>query len=143
MLRDKLLARLAEMGTAPDYPRLVSEVLGIERAPADLARRLIAQALVVEDRHETWRADGEAMLQRTRRSGADLVAHTESLWNFFRPRTDGAPTPPESVLGPLVFSWLAGRGADTTRVDPHDANSANELHARLARLLKDKDLFAV
>jgi hypothetical protein len=269
MLRDKLLARLAEMGTAPDYPRLVSEVLGIERAPVDLARRLIAQALVVEDRHESWRrvgeracrnapaspgvyilrdadgvalyvgkavnlrrrlraqfgdrrwrslhplmarvngvewhevgseiealmrdstlirelqpianiqtrapalrrraipkallrdvvilvpsvdvesaelvaarADGEAMLQRTRRNGTDLAAHAGCLWDFFRPRAHGAPTPPESALGPLVFSWLAGRGANATRVDPHDVNSTADLHTRLATLLKDKDLFA-
>jgi hypothetical protein len=89
------------------------------------------------------RADGDAMLQRTRRSGADLVSHAGCLWDFFRPRAHGARTPPESALGPLVFSWLAGRGADATRVDPHDAHSANDLHARLASLLKDKDLFAV
>jgi predicted GIY-YIG superfamily endonuclease len=46
------------MGATPDYPRLVSEVLGIRHAPAELARRLIEQALVVEDRHEHWRGVG-------------------------------------------------------------------------------------
>src|SRR5260221_14256444 len=45
LLRDRLMARLAEMAEAPDYPRLVSEVLGIRGAPAELARRLIEQAL--------------------------------------------------------------------------------------------------
>src|SRR5438034_4021095 len=59
MLRDKLLARLAEMGAAPDHQRLAAEVLGIRGAPADLARRLIQQALVVEDRRDAWRRAGE------------------------------------------------------------------------------------
>src|SRR5712692_3458559 len=59
MLRDKLLARLAEMGAAPDHQRLAAEVLGIRGAPPDLARRLVAQALVVEDRRETWRRAGD------------------------------------------------------------------------------------
>src|ERR1700716_358035 len=59
MLRDKLLARLAEMGDAPDYQRLADEVLGIRGAPPELARRLVAQALVVEDRRESWRRAGQ------------------------------------------------------------------------------------
>src|SRR3954447_25888735 len=59
MLRDKLLARLAEMGDAPDHQRLAAEVLGIRGAPPELARRLVAQALVVEDRQEAWRRAGE------------------------------------------------------------------------------------
>jgi predicted GIY-YIG superfamily endonuclease len=59
MLRDRLLARLAEMGDAPDHQRLAAEVLGIRGAPPELARRLVAQALVVEDRREVWRQAGE------------------------------------------------------------------------------------
>src|SRR6476659_8657956 len=59
MLRDKLLARLAEMGDAVDHQRLAAEVLGIRGAPPYLARRLVAQALVVEDRREEWRLTGE------------------------------------------------------------------------------------
>ena len=59
MLRDRLLARLAEMGAAPDHQRLAAEVLGIRGAPPELARRLVAQALVLEDRRETWRRAGE------------------------------------------------------------------------------------
>jgi len=58
-MRDRLTARLAEMGSAPDYPRLVQEVLGIRGARPELARRLVEQALVVEDRHESWRRVGE------------------------------------------------------------------------------------
>src|SRR5262249_56179291 len=59
MLRDKLLARIAEMGDAPDHQRLAAEVLGIRGASPELARKLIAQALVVEDRRDEWRRAGE------------------------------------------------------------------------------------
>ena len=59
MLRDRLLARLVEMGDAPDHQRLAAEVLGIRGAPPELARRLVAQALVLEDRSEVWRRTGE------------------------------------------------------------------------------------
>jgi predicted GIY-YIG superfamily endonuclease len=58
-LRDRLLARLAEMGASPDHQRLAAEVLGIRGAPPELARRLVAQALVVEDRRDAWRKAGE------------------------------------------------------------------------------------
>ena len=59
LIRDRLLARLAEMGAAPDHQRLAAEVLGIRNATPELARRLVAQALVVEDRREAWRRAGE------------------------------------------------------------------------------------
>jgi predicted GIY-YIG superfamily endonuclease len=59
MLRDRLLAKLAEMGDAPDHQLLAAEVLGIRGAPPALARRLVAQALVLEDRFEVWRRTGE------------------------------------------------------------------------------------
>src|SRR5439155_15926420 len=48
-----------EMGAAPDHKRLAAEVLGIRGAPPDLARRLVAQALVIEDRRDVWRRTGE------------------------------------------------------------------------------------
>jgi len=47
------------MGGARDDQVLASEVLGIRGASAELARRLVAQALVVEDRREAWRAAGD------------------------------------------------------------------------------------
>src|SRR5437868_4664797 len=59
MLRDKLRARLAEIGATSDHQQLAAEVLGIRNAPPELARRLVAQALVVEDRREEWRRAGE------------------------------------------------------------------------------------
>jgi predicted GIY-YIG superfamily endonuclease len=47
------------MGTHPDHQRLVTEVLGIRNASPELARRLIAQALVIEERHDAWRLVGD------------------------------------------------------------------------------------
>jgi GIY-YIG catalytic domain len=291
MLRDRLLARLAEMGDAPDHQRLAAEVLGIRGAPAELAKRLVAQALVLEDRREIWRragericrdapptpgvyvlkdADGRAlyvgkavhlrrrlrahfaerrwralkpelsraadaewrevgseieallheallirtleppvnvqvgapdldtrevprallrdvlvvqpsieadsvelicaavdgrwMIQRTHRNGGDLAVHARRIRKFFgqgsaerrtqnpEPRTSNVePRTPNGerrtanvsglALAPLVFSWLTGRGAGATRLDPHDAASASELHRRLAALLADDRLF--
>jgi predicted GIY-YIG superfamily endonuclease len=266
LLRDRLLARLAEMGDAPDHQQLATEVLGIRGAPPELARRLVAQALVLEDRRDAWRlagerichdapqtpgvyilrdeagralyvgkainlrrrlrthfaerrwrglkaemaraaaaewrevgseleallreatligelrpivnvqtgapdspsraipralnrdvivilpsieedsvelvaarADGGWMIQRTRRTGADLAVHTSRLHRFFfsviRRGFDERP------LAPLVFSWLAGRGADATRLDPRDVASARALRARLAALFDDERLF--
>ncbi len=67
MIRDTLLARLAEMAEMddkPDYPRLASEVLGIRGARGELARRLVEQALVVEDRREVWRRTGDAICRK-------------------------------------------------------------------------------
>jgi predicted GIY-YIG superfamily endonuclease len=267
VLRDKLLARLREMAEAPDYQRLATEVLGVRGASPELARRLVAQALVVEDRREVWRrvgerictsapaapgvyvlrdpdgralyvgkainlrrrlrahfaerrwraikaemaraadaewievgseleallreaalihelqpivnvqtaapelstrsvpralvrdvivvvpsveadsvelvaarADGSWFMQRTRRSGADLAVHTNRLRRFFcSPLRRGFEHAP---LAPIVFSWLAGRGATATRLDPHDAPSTQVLRARLRAVLSDNRLFA-
>ena len=268
MLRDKLLARLAEMGDAVDHQRLAAEVLGIRGAPPELAKRLVAQALVVEDRRDEWRRAGERicgrapstsgvyvlkdgddrplyvgkavnlrrrlrahfadrrwkaikpafaraadaewqevgseleallreaalidelkppvnvqtaspqlddraipqallrdaivvapsveddsveliaarvddggwMIQRTRRNGADLVVHANRLWRFFNSalRRARMSYPP---LAPIVYSWLAGRGASATRLDPHAARSVQEMRRRLAALLRDERLF--
>lgn len=270
LLRDRLRARLAEMGAAPDYVRLATDVLGIRNVPAPLARRLVEQALVVEDRRETWvragariagsapsrpgvyvlrdadgralyvgkandirrrlrthfaprrwktvkpefaravqaewsevgsevealvreaawirdldpvvnvqiadpspegravpaslvrdtllllpsavedravlmaaRASGGVECVEARRDGVGLAARVSQLWKFFQGReTVGAHRGAASLFGPLVFSWLAGRGAATTRLDPHDARSARELERRVRALLKDADLFA-
>ena len=270
MLRDKLLARLADMGDTPDYRRLAEEVLGIRGAPPDLARRLVDQALVVEDRRAAWRqagerickdapaaagvyvlrdsdgtalyvgkainlrrrlrahfsarrwrslkpelsrvtnaewtivgseleallreamliaklkpvvnvqigspdlstrvvpgalvrdvvvvvpsaesdsvelvaarVDGPVAIQRTRRSGVDLAVHSRRILKFFR----GLLMPVRfslegsTVLAPIVFSWLAGRGANATRLDPNEIGSAKELADRLAALFRDERLF--
>src|SRR5437660_1629118 len=80
MLRDKLLARLAEMGDAPDHQRLAADVLGIRGAPPELARRLVAQAVELD----AAALDGRWTIQRTRRNGADLHVHAQRVMKFFR-----------------------------------------------------------
>ena len=261
LLRDRLLARRRD---GLDDQQLAVEVLGIRGAPPALARRLVAQALVVEDRRDAWRQTGERicqdapplpgvyilrddearvlyvgkavhlrrrlqthfsgrrwratkaeltrvataewilvgseleallreaslidelqpvvnvqietrgldahavpsslvkdlililpsieedsaelvavkpagawMLQRTRRNGADLAVHVRRLWRFFALRS-GAGTRP---LAPIAYSWLARRGATTTRLDPHAAGSERSLRARLGAALRDAQLF--
>jgi len=268
MLRDKLLARLAEMGSAPDHQRLAAEVLGIRGASPELARRLVAQALVVEERRDEWRragericreapptpgvyvlndagdraiyvgkavnlrrrlrahfaerrwraikpgmsraagaewrevgseleallreaelihelhppgnvqigepdldsrrvpsaivrdvlvlvpsiepdsvelvaaaVDGRSMIQRTRRSGADLAVHAQRLMRFFRGALSVRARHTGPLLAPIVFSWLAQRGTAATRIDPRDVRDARELRARLAALFRDGQLF--
>lgn len=86
------------------------------------------------------RADGAWMIQRTRRSGADLAVHAQRVMRFFRsvlPRR-GQESP---ALAPIVFSWLARRGQSATRIDPRDVRNARELRARLAALVRDQRLF--
>ena len=257
------------MGDAADHQRLAADVLGIRGAPPELARRLVAQALVIEDRQDAWHRDGEricrdapdlpastssgrgrtrvvrrqsrqsapaaaralcrrrwraleagmsrvadaewttsdrsskrccakpslidelqpivnvqigapelydprfphalfatsssscrrsrtirrrssppastarAMIQRTRRNGADLAVHAARLASFF-----GSPNLPFAIchrrcrdLSPLVFSWLAGRGANASRLDPHDSPSARAWRVGSAALLRDERLF--
>jgi len=46
-----------------------------------------------------------------------------------------------AFLAPLVFSWLVGRGANATRLDPAEIPSAKELANRLAALFRDERLF--
>ena len=84
------------------------------------------------------RDDGATMLQRTRRNGAELARHARELWRFFIRRSDAAG----DRLAPLVFSWLAGRGLHTTRLNPRDFASARHLRVQLGRLLADKGLFS-
>ena len=267
LLRDRLIARLADMGAAPDYCRLAEEVLGIRHAPPALAERLVRQALVMEDRREEWRragericaaapqtpgvyvlrdgndtvlyvgkainlrrrlrahfairrwkamrpemsraagaewrevgseiealvreaewirelapivntqvgapaidtrripsalvrdtlvllpsidedsvellaarADGPTSLYATRRNGHDLAVHTERLWTFFRRRQ--AESGARAALAPIVFSWLAGRGAEATRIDVTQVASKADLRTRLATLVADRELFS-
>ncbi len=264
LLRDRLLAHLAS-GQAPDYQRLASDVLGIRGASPALARTLVEQALVFEDRREQWqrvgerarreapatagvyvfrdwagaalyvgksanlrrrlsahfterrwrvlppalarvaaiewqetgseieallreamlirdlqpavnvqtaapaldtraipaalvqdvvllvpsidpdaaelvaaREDGATVLQRTPRSGAGLARRSRELWTFFR-RHSGAAG---EGSAPLVFSWLAGRGQRTTRVNLRDMTSSRQLRIQLTQLLADKQLFS-
>jgi predicted GIY-YIG superfamily endonuclease len=113
----------------------------------EVPRALVRDALILvpsieQDSAELLaaRVDGGCMMQRTRRNGADLGVHALRLKTFFA----GRDVPRRSMpgrLAPIVFSWLAGRGARATRIDPHDAPSARALQAKLAALLVDEQLF--
>jgi hypothetical protein len=86
------------------------------------------------------RADGEWLIVRTGRDGSELKGHATRLMRFFRsPLRDRFAAP---RLAPIVFSWLAGRGASASRIDPHDASTVAALRARLRVLLADEALFA-
>jgi predicted GIY-YIG superfamily endonuclease len=61
LLRDRIMAQLAQRGEAADDPRIVAEVLGIRNASPEMARRILAQALVVESREAAWRRAGERL----------------------------------------------------------------------------------
>ena len=84
------------------------------------------------------RDNGATMLQRTSRNGAELAKHSRELWKFFTQRSGAT----EDGLAPLVFSWLARRGAHTTRLNLRDSASAKHLRVQLGLLLADKDLFS-
>jgi hypothetical protein len=91
------------------------------------------------------RVDGAWMIRRVRRDGAGLASQAACVKRFFsllmRYRATADAEGSSSALAPIVFSWLAGRGAGATRLDPHDAASARGLRIRLASLLRDERLF--
>jgi hypothetical protein len=129
--------------------RELRPAVNIQTAAPSLETRAIAQALVRDivlilpsvhsDAAEivAARTDGATLLRRIRRSGGDAGTLAGDLWAFFSRTADVA----NDGLAPLVFSWLAGRGHRTTRLDPHDFTSAPELGLRLDQLLADRDLF--
>jgi predicted GIY-YIG superfamily endonuclease len=268
LLRDRLYARLNEMGASPDYVRLAEEVLAIRNATPAMARRLVHQALVVEDRREAWaqvgqrfvaaapetagvyifrdaagrplyvgkainirrrlrthfasrrwkaikselsrvddvawrevgseleallleaqwirdlaptvnvqrggpsadrriasrhardvlvlqpsvvadsveviaaRTAGPTLIHRIVRDGRHLTVDAECLWTFFGgSETVDEIVEPHRALAPIVFSWLAGRGANATRIEADDLLSADDLRVRLSIALTSSQLF--
>src|SRR5262249_40755374 len=78
LLRDRLHARLREMGEAPDYVRLAEEVLAIRNTTPAMARRLIDQALVIEDRREAWLRLGKRIIASAPESAGVYVLRDAS-----------------------------------------------------------------
>jgi predicted GIY-YIG superfamily endonuclease len=128
----------------PVNVQTAAPALDTRAIPRALLRDLVVVAPSVEDDSVELVAarvdDGAWMIQRTRRNGADLAVHSNRLWRFFNSALRHAKEsgPP---LAPIVYSWLAARGAAATRVDPHSAHSVQEMRARLAALLRDERLF--
>jgi predicted GIY-YIG superfamily endonuclease len=115
--------------------------LDTRAVPRGLLRDVIVVLRSIEDDSvelAAARVDGGWMIQRTRRTGADLVVHAQRLRTFFKP---GNRRPAAGDYAALVFSWLARRGETATRLDPHDARSARVLVSRLAALFRDERLF--
>jgi predicted GIY-YIG superfamily endonuclease len=114
--------------------------------PALLKDVLVLQPSIEEDSVElvAARVDGGWTIQRTRRNGADLGVHSRRLMKFFRAGPDDRSplgrSKPVAALAPIVFSWLALRGATATRIDPCDVRSARDLAERLAALFRDERL---
>ena len=128
----------------------------------EVPRALVRDVLVVQPSIEPdsveligAAVDGRWIIQRTRRNGADLAVHTRRITAFFRgvgnarrttnherrTTNDERRATEAAKLSPLVFSWLAGRGVNATRLDPHDSASATDLRRRLDSLFSDDRLF--
>ena len=130
--------------------RDLQPVVNVQTSAPALATRSIPSSLVQDvvllvpsidpDAAELMAArdDGATMLQRTSRNGAELAKHSRELWKFFTQRSGAT----DDGLAPLVFSWLARRGAHTTRLNLRDSASAKHLRVQLGHLLADKDLFS-
>jgi hypothetical protein len=143
-------------------------IVNVQTGPPALRTRVIPRALIhdvivvlpsrEEDAAElvAARADGPWMTQRTSRDGADLAVHTSRLIRFFHSLPARSHTAAgtdhglldldhelrgHGLLAPIVFSWLARRGASATRLDPHDAPTPRDLAARLSAVLSDDRLF--
>ncbi len=137
-------------------PIINVQIAAPELSTRDVPRALVRDVIVVvpsveDDSAEmiAARADGPCMIQRTRRSGADLAIHATRVVRFFRKHASqsGIRNPQSAIrnvvspLSPLVFSWLSRGGVDASRLDPSDSPTANALARRLGALLRDERLF--
>jgi len=123
-------------------------VLDTRAVPEALVRDVVVVLPSAEERCVellSVRAAGPVRLQRVRRDGTGLAARATAIRRFFSEpgmaTTDVSDGLVLDRLAPLVFSWLSGRGAHATRLDPHDAGSARELQRRLKVILNDDRLF--
>jgi predicted GIY-YIG superfamily endonuclease len=86
---------------------------------------------------------GPTRLLRTWRDGRDLSVEADRLWTFFdHSLEDGEPAADRLALAPIVFSWLAGRGANATRLEMRELDSTDDLRVRLSVALRSPELFS-
>jgi len=110
--------------------------------PPALVRDVIVLVPAVDPAHAVVvgaRADGGWLRLTLARDGSDADAPARRLFRFFRSPLPAREDP--SPLAPIVYSWLASRGASATRIDPHAAPTFDALVTRLRKLLMDRDLF--
>jgi predicted GIY-YIG superfamily endonuclease len=82
------------------------------------------------------RAAGHTLILRARRDESDLPSNVNAIWTFFQGANAGQP-----AHSPIVFSWLAGRGANATRIEMGDLSSEQDLAGRLEAALHSSQLF--
>ena len=143
LLREAML--IAELEPAVNVQTGPPALSGREIPPALVRDTIVVLPSIEADSVEliAARADGPAMIQRTRRDGSDLAVHAARLKRFFKVQSSDfrVQNSTERFLAPVVFSWLAFRGQTASRVDPHDAATSKALAGRLAALLRDERLF--
>jgi hypothetical protein len=89
------------------------------------------------------RTEGTTMGLRAFRDGRRLAVDAERLWMFFDGVAIGEATAfDQRALAPIVFSWLASRGANATRFEVRDLMSAEDLRVRLSVALASPQLFS-
>src|SRR5207247_2499511 len=128
----------------PGNVQIGEPVLESRSVPSTIVRDVLVLVPSIEpDSVELVAAavDGRSMIQRTRRSGADLAVHAQRIMRFFRGALSVRSRHTVPLLASIVLSWLAQRGAAATRIDPHDVRDARELRGRLTMLFRDDQLF--
>lgn len=125
------------MGETPDHVRLAAEVLGIRNASPALARRLVAQALVLEDRREAWADVGARIVAAAPatpgvyilRDGTGQVLYVGKAVNLQRRlRAHFAPRRWRGLKAPL---------ARAAQAEWHEVGSEIEALLREAVLIRD------
>ena len=126
------------MGDAPDYPRLAAEVLGIRNAPPELARRLVAQALVIEDRRDAWRRSGERICaRRRRRRRASTCCATRTGGAALRRQGDQPAAAAAHALCARRWRGLKAPLARAADAEWQEVGSELEALLREARLIRE------
>ena len=124
------------MGEAPDYVRLASEVLGIRNAPPALARRLVSQALVIEDRRDVWVQAGERIWPAAPRRRRLHPAGRRGPGAVRRQGDEPAATAADALRA-AALAGLKAPLARAAQADWHEVGSELEALLREAVLIRD------
>jgi predicted GIY-YIG superfamily endonuclease len=144
----ELEALLLEAQWIRDLAPIVNVQRGDPSADRRIASRqardvVVLQPSVAADSVEVIaaRTAGPTLIYRIFRDGRHLEGDAERLWTFFAVSEMAGGSADERPLAPIVFSWLAGRGVDATRLEVDDLASADDLRVRLSIALASTQLF--
>jgi hypothetical protein len=117
------------------------------RIPARLVRDVVVVLPSVDSESVELvaaQASGFTLIQRSWRDGRALAVAVQKLWMFFGAdeAVEDLAFTDQPALAPIVFSWLAGRGAYATRIEIGDLASADDLQFRLSVALASPQLFS-